>query len=767
MNFKFLYLSLFFSTLIFAQDYSGQWKGHYSYLNITGIAHDQDNILASAENAIFKHNTTTQENSNTSTIHGLTGETISYYYYSDIYSTSVIGYENGLVEIVTPEKVITVVDILNKPGISPSIKRINHIYEFNGLVYLSCNFGISTYSLDNLEFEDSYFIGIAGGQISVKQTTIKDEYIYAATDEGIKRAQHADSNIIDFSLWETLATSATNWKSITTFNNRIYAIDSANSLYYNYNGTSFDNQSNLTTPVLDHRIANGKMLITSESVTNVYDAPLTNILTINNQPEYGSNFTVSTLTNDKVFIGTESDGIFSFNLSDGTLNQKIEPNGPTENSAFSITATKGELWTVYGFHSDEGNPYPITKKGYSHLKKNTWENTPYSDVLDAKNLASVSINPFNPNQVFISSYFSGLLEINNGIATKLFNHTNSKLESLGPFLSPPDFTYIDIRVSKSFFDRNGKLWLTNGRVNDALKSYDIYNNSWEEFSLQSIIADPLNDENSFGDIVIDENNTKWIATRRNGFIGLSENNGSPQVKNITESNGNLSSNTVKALAIDKDNNLWTGTSQGLRVLYNTSGFFNTVNPQTESIIILEEGIPKELMFGQSITDIKVDGANNKWIATLDAGVFLFSSDGQDTIYHFTKNNSPLPSNGITDMSIDNTSGVIYFATEKGMVSFNSNSTTSATNLENVVIQPNPVRPNYNGNIIIKGLVDGSNIKITDISGNLVDENTVQGGTYEWDQTAFGKHKVASGVYIIMVTTKEGDETTVEKVMIVR
>ena len=173
------------------------------------------------------------------------------------------------------------------------------------------------------------------------------------------------------------------------------------------------------------------------------------------------------------------------------------------------------------------------------------------------------------------------------------------------------------------------------------------------------------------------------------------------------------------------------------------------------------------MFGQSITDIKVDGSNNKWIATLDAGVFYLSANGQETIHHFTKDNSPLPSNGVTDMSIDHSTGKIYFATEKGMVAFNANATNSAVNLENVVIQPNPVRPNYNGNIIIKGLVDGANIKITDISGNLVDENTVSGGTYEWNQTAFGKYKVASGVYIIMVTTKEGDETTVEKVMIVR
>lgn len=757
MNFKLLYLSLFFSTLIFAQDYSGQWEGHYSYLNITGIAHDQDNVLASAENAIFKHNINTQENSNTSTINGLTGETISYYYYSDIYSTSVIGYENGLVEIVTPERVITVVDILNKPSIPPNIKRINHIYEFNGLVYLSCDFGISTYSLDNLEFEDSYFIGIAGGHISVKQTTVKDDYIYAATNEGIKRAQHADSNIIDFSLWETLTTSATTWKSITTFNDRIYAIDSANSLYYNYNGTSFDNQSNLTTSVLDHRVANGKMLITSASVTNVYDAPLTNIQTINNQPEYGSNFTVSTLTNNKVFIGTESDGIFSFNLSDATLNQQIKPNGPTENSAFSITATKNELWVVYGAHSSLGSPFPQTKKGFSHLKNNNWLNTEYSNVLTTANLVSVTVNPFNPDQVFMGSFWDGLLEVNNDIPTVLYNETNTDLELWNGW----------ILSQKSTFDSDGKLWFTTVRVNDPLKVYNPQDGSLISYEFSSLFSNPGSDEINYSDIVIDQNNVKWLGTTLNGVVGFSENNGTTMIKNISEDNGNLPSFVVRAIAIDNDNNLWIGTNLGLRVLYNTSGFFTTANPQAESIIILEEGIPKELMFGQTITDIKVDGANNKWVSTLDAGVFLFSPDGQNTIHHFTKDNSPLPSNGITDMSIDNTSGVIYFATEKGMVAFNANSTTSATDLENVVIQPNPVRPNYNGNVIIKGLVDGSNIKITDVSGNLVDENTVKGGTYEWNQTAFGKHKVASGVYIVMVTTKEGDETTVEKVMIVR
>jgi len=757
MNFKLLYLSLFFSTLIFAQDYSGQWEGHYSYLNITGIAHDENNILASAENAIFNYNPTTQENSNTSTIHGLTGEIISSYYYSENYSTSVIGYENGLVEVVTPDNVITIVDILNKPSIAPNVKRINHIYEFNGLVYLSCDFGISTYSLDNFEFEDSYFIGNAGGQISVKQATVKGDYIYAATTEGIKRALHANPNIIDFSLWETLTTTSTNWKSIVTFNNVIYAIDSANSLFYQYNGVSFDNQVNITSTILDHRVSDNKMIITKADNTTVYDFPFTTALSIDNQVEYGSDFTVATLVNNSVFIGTKSDGVLHFNLPDGSLNQQIKPNGPTENNAFTVTATNKEAWVVYGKHTPSGNPNPITRKGFSHLKNDIWTNTPYSSVLGAANLVNVSVNPFNSNQAFITSFWHGFIEVNNEIPTTLYNETNTSLEIWNGW----------ILSGKSTFDTDGKLWFTTVRVDDALKVYDPQNGGVQSFSLNSVIANPVNDENSFGNVEIDQNNTKWIATRRNGVVGLTENNGNPIAKKINDQNGNLPSNTAKTIAIDKDNNLWIGTNQGLRVLYNTSGFFSTANPQAESIIILDDGVPKELMFGQFITDIKVDGSNNKWIATQDAGVFYLSANGQETIHHFTKDNSPLPSNGITDMSIDHATGRIYFATEKGMVAFNANATNSATTLENVVIQPNPVRPNYNGNIIIKGLVDGANIKITDISGNLVDENTVSGGTYEWNQTAFGKHKVASGVYIVMITTKEGDETKVEKVMIVR
>jgi hypothetical protein len=185
------------------------------------------------------------------------------------------------------------------------------------------------------------------------------------------------------------------------------------------------------------------------------------------------------------------------------------------------------------------------------------------------------------------------------------------------------------------------------------------------------------------------------------------------------------------------------------------------------IIFIEEGVAKELLFEQFITDIAVNGSNQKWISTADSGVFLFSSNGQETIYHFTTDNSPLPSNTVNDVEINATTGEVFFATNKGLVSFLGTSTKPADNLQSVYVYPNPVRPGFEGTVKVAGLISKANIKITDIEGNLVYETTSEGGTIEWDTTAFGKYKVASGVYMIFIAAEDASETAVKKVMIVR
>jgi hypothetical protein len=198
-----------------------------------------------------------------------------------------------------------------------------------------------------------------------------------------------------------------------------------------------------------------------------------------------------------------------------------------------------------------------------------------------------------------------------------------------------------------------------------------------------------------------------------------------------------------------------------------NNFQNTTALTTKPIIILEDEVAQELLFEQFINAIVVDGANNKWVGTADSGVFLLSSNGQKTLYHFTTNNSPLPSNTINDIGINSVTGEVYIATTKGMISFKGVATAASDSLNNVYVYPNPVRPEFNGTVKIAGLLNRANVKITDIEGNLVHEAVSEGGTIEWDTTAFGKYKVASGVYMIFISAEDGIETKVKKVMIIR
>ena len=225
---------------------------------------------------------------------------------------------------------------------------------------------------------------------------------------------------------------------------------------------------------------------------------------------------------------------------------------------------------------------------------------------------------------------------------------------------------------------------------------------------------------------------------------------------------------ITAMEFDNNNRLWIGTAEGLRVSFNPQAMFDEdAQLNVSPIIFLENGVAQELLFQQFITDIKADGAGNVWISTSDSGVFQVNSTGQETLNQFTKDNSPLPSNSVISIEINGQTGEVFFGTTRGLVSFQSRITDAVDNLENVRVFPNPVKPNFSGVVTIDGLTDDANVKITDVTGNLVYEDFASGGSLQWDTRAFGKHKVSSGVYMVLITGKDQIETQVSKIMIIR
>ena len=757
-----LILHIFF---LQAQNFENSWTGYFSYVSIKSISQGNDKIYAAAENAIFTYDLSTEEISSISTINGLSGNPISTAYYSENNGLYVIGYENGLIEIVIDgeDNVLKVVDILDKTTIPPNMKTINHFNEYNGRLYISTGFGISVYNLESLEFGDTYFIGDLGSQINITQTTVQGDLIYASSSEnGIKSALVADENIIDYQQWATVIGGG--YKGIQSLGVELYAVNNSNTILKFDLDVGFLEIDTFLSPVVDFRAFSGVLTITTKSSIHTFSEGYVLTNEVTSLFEYDYLLQAGYAFNNSFYLGTTDLGmlIVPFNVNRAL---QVLPEGPLYNQPFTIEASPGKLWVAFGDVDLTFNPYPLTRKGISNYRNESWTNIKYDSlrdllgVEDVNDLVFVKSNPNNPNETYMSSYQKGLLKIKNQDPTILYNETNSPLEI------PGGNEALGIRLYGSDFDKQDNFWFVQSRIDKGLIKLTP-EGQFQTIDISNIIN--AEDELALGKLVISREGYVFFGAVSSGLVGY--NPTTNEFNKIGEAlgNGNLPSTDIKALAFDNQNRLWIGTRKGLRVLYSARNFFESgADIDSQPIIILDDGVPQELLFLQSITDIEVDGSNNKWVSTATSGVFYLSSNGQETLLRFTSANSPLPSDTVLDISIDDADGTVYFATKDGLVAYDGTSTAPGEDLESVYAYPNPVRPNYFGNVTIDGLTAKANVKITDITGNLVFETTSQGGSVEWDTTAFGKYKVASGVYLVLITSDDNLLTKVAKIMIIR
>ena len=759
--------------------YSG-WETYFSYNSTTSIAEGVNEIYFASYNSIFSYNIFNSQIEKFDTLNELSGDEISAFYHSENNNIIAIGYSSGFLQIINlnSNSIINIYDILNKPTIPADRKKINHFYQNEDDLLISTGYGISVYDINAFEFGDTYYIGNFASMLNISSTIVDENYIYASSpDLGIFRA-NLESNLIDFN----------SWQAIYTGNIYELLINENNILFYDdFNLMSIKNEEIITLSTLQNEIKNvsindSKIIIISEDNCIIYNNDLSQILNLFESETYMTIFNDGIIKNNKTYIATDEKGVLVIENSNNSFSF-LKPDGPLENNIFSVETLNNHTWVSFGSYSEYFNPYPLKFSGVSSYDENleSWFNITKDSIPNqAVNLNNISINPFDNNNVFISSFHGGLIEMDNFNFTELYDNNNSGLETL----LTSDSEYESIRISDIEFDENGDLWVLNSRVDNPLKSFSLDNNSWNSYDFTEIINDGFQDELGFNDIEIDDYGNKWIASLRSGLIGFNNDSGNIRLRKVfSQDQSDMPSSYVKSIAVDNNNHLWIGTVQGLRVLYNTSNFFDASVVTTQKIVILEDGIPRELLEQQYITDIEVDGANNKWVGTIGSGVFYFSPNGQQTIYHFTKENSPLPSNNINDISVNSVNGKVYFATDRGLVSFNTGSSSSSENFSNAFVYPNPVRPEFNtqlDKIKIKGLTENVNIKITDIAGNLVAEAQsninsryrnfnleIDGGTAFWNGKNLRNQNVASGVYILMLSDLESYETKILKLMIIR
>lgn len=722
---------------------SSKWTDLFSYNDVLAIKEDNGRLIAATKNGIFFYNIASGEISKLSKTNGLHEVKISAFDYNSETQTGLVGYENGSMDVISPAGITLIIDIPIATGFSGS-KRINHISINGNQAVVSVGYGVSIFNLERKEFGDTAFFNTSTGFISAKESIIKDNKVYSVTESGLW-SHEINVSFPIFSNWTRILNG--NFTQIAA-GDKIVAGNSTDLRIGD--GNTFSSFSGGFSSVKDVVIKDGQIIVADQNSLKVYNSSGTPV----RQKDFGEALNTGLTAGSQLYGGTSSSGLRN---ESGT---SLKPDGPYSNTSYKIDINKNQIVISSGNRSSYNNPV-VSNLGYYHFDGTSW-NYPQFFLSGSMsfNVLDAVINPAKPTEIFFVNY---VFNDNSGGIFKMNNN-----EFVKGYITNEGSRY---RVSGLVFDEKNQLFVA-GMIMGAQEPYKIgyyyYNASNDSFSKNEVLIAggtqkpytkdgilyiPAPYISGGGMLIYDYNNTPASAGDDSSVILRKDNN--------------LPIDGVVSAAIDRNDNLWIGTRLGLRILSDPKGAITQESPQTEPIIIEENGLGEELFRDNAVLQIAVDSGNQKWVSIDGGGVFYLSDSGEQTLLHFTKENSPLPTNSITDIKVDESNGKVYFVSLDGVVVYQGDVVNANENFGDVLVYPNPVvYANYKGNVKIRGLAQKTNIRITDAAGNLVHQAVARGGFYEWNLNNQRGVRVASGIYFVLMTNEDGTDTATAKIAVV-
>ena len=734
----------------------GEWTVHTPGLKVISVDVMDNKIFAATPYDIYYYNTDDNSINRLSKVNGLSDMGISIIRYSESNDLIFVGYTNTNIDIIDNQGNVTnIPDIYNKYILGD--KTLNNVYFYDKFAYVCCGFGIVVIDLERNEVNDTYILGNNGSFMKVNDLTVCNDYFYVATELGVYYAKTDNTHLADYSQWKrfinTLPHSRENFSHIVTFDNRVIANYSNNDtdedeLYSLQDTTSWSYF--LTDPqdlIKEMRVSDDHLSLTSSNV-RIFNTDAQCIATFNKLSTGSRLYPNSTIYDDKrdcYWLGTEDNSLVMI-MPDGTTNSIIF-KGPYSNNAFEINASGKDLWVAPGGYKSDWSP-TWKRLGISHYNGYNWSYNRFNPVFDSVfDITCVKADPLNSNIVYAASYSNGIIEFNNNQVVNVYNKYNSSLQQHILI----NYTY----VTGFDFDSDNNMWLANSGAPEMLSVWRT-DDSWESFYIGT---------NDISHLMVDDNDIKWILCR-DGSATLFKDNALKTVS--TNASTGALPGTANCFVTDRNGTVWVGTTDGVGLFYNSSKIFNSSTYACSRILIPRNdgtGQADYLLSGQSVLCIAVDGANNMWFGT-NNGVLHTSNDGRTTYHHFTMENSPLFSNTVKDIAIDD-DGNVFFATDKGIISYKGTATKGQEHNSDVIVYPNPVRPEHRGIVGIKGLVTDATVKITTTSGAFVTHMKAEGGQAVWNCTDINGRNVEPGIYLIFVSDENGTETYATKVLIMK
>lgn len=772
------FLVLFFAfSRLSAQLAMEHWKTHFSYGKVDCIVSATENVYALSKGVLFSVNKEYQSLDFYSKISGLSDVRISYIAYSEKIKALVILYENANIDLLYDNGEVENIPDISRKNLAYS-KNVNYIYFKDNDAFLCTDFGIVVLDLKRKEISETYFLGAGGSAVTVNSFCYWNGYYFATTKDKLYKA-NSKSLLVNFENWEEDASVGVGDKqSVFVFADSLWLLKNDSTLYC-YSSDAWHARNSLG------RVGKVKVeddfLLVFSSANSLKKVDKT--FAVEEIGKFGVNDAIFDKANNTYWLATSAD-VRAYDFSTKRI-AVYKPNGPFTNYNYemqfvneSLYVLSGCRWQDYGRAGyidmyENGEWTYLAPKDMKAIPANT---TVLAELLP-NGLVDIAIDPQDATHFFIAAWAQGLYEFRNKTFYKLYNADNPIIESALPEKYPERGFYNYTRVGAVAFDANGVVWFANDYATNVMKyitpqgvvgNYDV---GFGTLSTQKILVSNQN------------TNQKWVLVSRDdqgssclfvfddgGTLTTTADDKKRKFAFFVDQDGKvLTPNFTWTMTQDHDGAIWIGTSSGLIVANNPENIF-ALNYHFEQIKIPRNDGTDEadyLLANEGINVIKVDAINRKWIGTNSSGVFLVSADGTEIIEHFTTENSPLPSNTILSIAINSQSGEVFFGTDNGIVSYQSDTAEGREDFSEIRAYPNPVRENFTGLITIAGLLDNTNVKIVDMAGNLIYTTTSNGSLATWDGLRSDGKLVSTGVYFAICTTDNKKVYARTKILIAR
>ncbi len=770
---------------ISAQTAIGKWQDHFQYRRTIAVVQGNANLYCATSTAVFKYNEQSGETERYTKVNALSDVNILCLGWNAQAGALQVGYKNGNFDVIANGSTTNLPDIKRSSIVGD--KGVYCIANRGELAYLGCGFGIVVMDLARMEVKDTWLIGPDAAQLHVNGIAFNADSIYAATPTGVYAAWLGEANLASYTNWHKRLdlpgangefTAVASFNGHLTVNRRVSDVEQLelDTIYYYDGGWQV-----MTAAVGDfnRRLSvslDGNLLtVTGRQRVRQFNTNLAEVYYADNIGGMPLRATDAIArTQGGIWIASDGNGLVNFG-NPGAYTTTY-PNGPANNTVYRMSSAKGSLYVTTGGPSGNwGNEY--RKDGVHHYTDGRWGTTDMSnDPLYAvggndygeslNDPMGVQVDPEDGAHVFFGSWDDGLVEMRNGHVTGFYEADNSSLQR---FQNSAENT-APTQVAGVAFDKSGNLWVANSNCAKPI-SVRLKNGNWYALGTGTALGNNV----VLSDLMVASNGFKWAVRPRSAGLLVFTDNGTPSdpnddqalALNTFEGQGKLPSTDVFSVAEDKDKQIWVGTGKGVAVFYNPDAIFTSANFDAQQILIEQDGNVQILLETEAVSAIAVDGANRKWLGTQSSGLFLVSADGTKQVHHFTAANSPLPSDNITCLAIDDATGEVFIGTDLGIVSYRSDATTGAFEADCTTVFPNPVHESFTGPVAITGLVRGSDVRITDVAGNLVFRTTSLGGQAIWPVTDMGGKRVSTGVYLVFSVDPEGTRKCNTKVAVVR